>query len=488
MLPHSPVTLRANLYRPVLKPLRPVPLLVTKALTTHLQTTRSKSLTSTHLVVTKTLTSYLQATKTLTTHLQATRSKSLLVTKTFTSHLATMSAPASPAAKRLKTTDAAAPLIGTHSGHFHADEALAVYMLRLLPTYAESPLVRTRDPAKLAECHTVVDVGGEYDPARRRFDHHQRGFTATFPGRKTKLSSAGLVWAEFGREIVAQELRKARAEESRGGGSAEAMDITGDDGNTSTSVDVDDAAVTLVWKRLYESLIEALDGHDNGISALTFAPDQPPPQRNFSEAGFTLGALVGAFNPSWNTPVPSDPAEAQAAEDARFLEASAAIGGHFSRELSYTVRSWLPAREVVAAAFAARKGPQRAAETGSETAVDERGRILVLARQAVPWKDHLYTLESEAEAAGATDDKVLYVVYPEKPVPGAAWRVQAVPVEKDSFESRRPLLEPWRGFRDEQLSEICGVPGAIFVHASGFIGGNKTFDGAIAMAKKALDM
>ncbi|KAG9819245.1 hypothetical protein KCU78_g20589, partial [Aureobasidium melanogenum] len=51
------------------------------------------------------------------------------------------------AAKRVKMSG---PLIGTHSGHFHADEALAVYLLRLLPTYSDSTLVRTRDPEKLA--------------------------------------------------------------------------------------------------------------------------------------------------------------------------------------------------------------------------------------------------------------------------------------------------------------------------------------------------
>ena len=40
---------------------------------------------------------------------------------------------------------------------------------------------------------------------------------------------------------------------------------------------------------------------------------------------------------------------------------------------------------------------------------------------------------------------------------------------------------------DEALDEITGVPGGVFVHAAGFIGGNKTFDGAIAMARKALE-
>ena len=100
-------------------------------------------------------------------------------------------------AKKMKTDLS----IGTHNGHFHADEALAVYMLRLLPQYEHSTLVRTRDPAKLAECHTVVDVGGEYDASRNLFDHHQRTFTTTFPNRPTKLSSAGLVYMHFGKRI-----------------------------------------------------------------------------------------------------------------------------------------------------------------------------------------------------------------------------------------------------------------------------------------------
>lgn len=41
----------------------------------------------------------------------------------------------------------------------------------------------------------VLDVGGEYDPSRDRYDHHQKGFEEVFGhGFKTKLSSAGLVY------------------------------------------------------------------------------------------------------------------------------------------------------------------------------------------------------------------------------------------------------------------------------------------------------
>ncbi|KAL8392567.1 hypothetical protein RB595_002672 [Gaeumannomyces hyphopodioides] len=364
---------------------------------------------------------------------------------------------AESAAKRLKTTAAdGGPdvTIGTHNGHFHADEALAVYMLRQhIPTYAGAALVRTRDPAVLSGCHTVVDVGGEYDPDRLRFDHHQRTFDTTFPGRQTKLSSAGLVYMHFGRQIIARRLGDPDSD--------------------------NEATVDMLYAKLYESFVEALDAHDNGIHsydpALLAAAGA---EKRFSTGGFTLGAVVGRLNPNWNDPVPEDPAEAQAAEDSRFEAASSRIGEEFDRDLDYYTRSWLPARSVVADAFAHR----------DEHDVSGRGRILVFKGQSVPWKDHLYNLEAEAEAAQqGVDKKVIYVLYPEKPAPDAKWRVQAVPESKDSFQSRQPLPEAWRGFRDEELDKITGIPGCVFVHAAGFIGGNKTFEGALAMAKKALE-
>eukprot|EP00045_Choanoeca_perplexa_P009501 m.91956 g.91956 ORF g.91956 m.91956 type:complete len:65 (+) comp14925_c0_seq3:988-1182(+) len=49
-----------------------------------------------------------------------------------------------------------------------------------------------------------------------------------------------------------------------------------------------------------------------------------------------------------------------------------------------------------------------------------------------------------------------------------------VPISPGSFTSRKPLPEAWRGVRDQELSDKTGIPGCIFVHASGFIGGNET--------------
>lgn len=45
----------------------------------------------------------------------------------------------------------------------------------------------------------------------------------------------------------------------------------------------------------------------------------------------------------------------------------------------------------------------------------------------------------------------------------------------------------WCGVRDDELSKLSGIDGCIFVHASGFIGGNKTREGALTMARRALE-
>jgi len=350
------------------------------------------------------------------------------------------------ASKRLKTSTP--PLIGTHNGHFHADEALAVYLLRLLPTYTPSALLRTRDPARLSTCHTVVDVGGEYSPSTHRYDHHQRTFTTTFPAHSTKLSSAGLVYMHFGKAIIAQRT-----------------------GFKDGSEEVD-----VLYEKVYSDFIEALDAHDNGISVYD-PKDTATLQKRFYDGGISLGSLVGDLNANWSdTPGDSEQLsaeETQKQEDDRFLQASHLMGTTFLRKLDYYHKGWLPARSVVHASFAARKHHS------------PLGRIMALSR-SVPWKDHLYTLE--ASQSTPEDEKVLYVLYPEGPHEGAKWRIQAVSGSKDSFESRKPLPEAWRGVRDDKLDEATGVEGCVFVHASGFIGGNKSFAGAMEMARKAVEM
>ncbi|KAH7971185.1 hypothetical protein HPB49_020099 [Dermacentor silvarum] len=64
--------------------------------------------------------------------------------------------------------------IGTHSGNFHCDDALACFLLKQLPEYRDATVVRSRDQAVLDTCDAVVDVGAVYDHSKSRYDHHQK--------------------------------------------------------------------------------------------------------------------------------------------------------------------------------------------------------------------------------------------------------------------------------------------------------------------------
>jgi uncharacterized UPF0160 family protein len=122
--------------------------------------------------------------------------------------------------------------------------------------------------------------------------------------------------------------------------------------------------------------------------------------------------------------------------------------------LEYYANAWLPARDIVASALKSR------------THIEPNGKIVLFENYA-PWKEHLFELEGELHVAAS--EQPIYVIYPDET--GGQWRVQAVPVSPESFESRKGLPEAWRGLRDDELSKTSGVEGCVFVHASGFIGG-----------------
>lgn len=321
--------------------------------------------------------------------------------------------------------------VGTHNGTFHCDEALGCYMIRRTAKYAGAEIVRTRDPQVLDTLDAVLDVGGVYDPSRDRFDHHQRGFDQVFGhGFVTKLSSAGLVYKHYGLEIIAKEL----------------------------GLDAGHPDVERVYLAVYKSFVEAIDAIDNGINQ--YDTDQPPKYVNSTH----LSSRVGRLNLDW-----IDEDQSQEKENERFHCAMSLAGGEFIENVQSHAKSWLPARSIVEESLRVRQE------------IDSSGEIVVLKRFC-PWKLHLFELEQELKI----EPSIKYVLYEDGR--GQQWRVQAVAVSPDKFESRKPLPESWRGLRDEDLSRHCSIPNCVFVHISGFIGGNKSFEGALAMAKLALKL
>ena len=341
--------------------------------------------------------------------------------------------------------------MGTHSGAFQADEALGIWMLRQLPKWRDATLTRSRDPKVLEPLDIVIDVGGLYEHAKLRYDHHQRGFFETFDGAlgpsgggdvdrtatgpesatgafKTKLSASGLVYKHYGEELLC-----ALHPELGGAPDARAW----------------------AYEKLYAGFMEGIDANDNGIEIA----DAP----RYRE-GTTLPARVHRLNAPWNAP------KGGPSEDERFERASALCGAEFADALRAIVEVELPARAVVEAALLRRRD-----------AVHAGGEVLALTSGGCPWKTHLY----ELERAHGVAPLVKFVLYEDS---SGMWRVQAVTQEGTAFTNRVSLgAESWRGLRDDALSAEAGIPGCKFVHNTGFIGGNATYEGALAMAAKTME-
>ncbi|XP_052067437.1 MYG1 exonuclease-like isoform X1 [Mytilus californianus] len=319
--------------------------------------------------------------------------------------------------------------IGTHNGSFHCDEVLACFLLKHLPTYKDAEIIRTRDQKVLDTCDIVVDVGGVFDPSKNRYDHHQKTFTETMksllPTKKwtTKLSSAGLVYCHFGKDIVASILEKG----------------------------LTDPITETIFDKVYEHFVEEIDAIDNGVNQFDGEPRY--------QITTTLSNRVRNLNPNWN--------EENADEMVCFLKAMRVVGDEFMDRVMYYKKAWLPARQLVVDAIEKRK----------ET--DPSGEIMVLSSGGCPWRDHLFDIEQEQNIS----PPIKFVIYADS---NGNWRVQCVPVRIGSFENRLSLLSEWQGVRDDALSKLSGIPGCIFVHASGFIGGNKTYEGAMEMARKTM--
>ncbi|MQL92610.1 hypothetical protein Taro_025242 [Colocasia esculenta] len=201
----------------------------------------------------------------------------------------------------------------------------------------------------------------------------------------------------------------------------------------------------------------AIDAIDNGINQ--YETDQPPKYVNNTG----LSSRVGRLNLDW-----MDPDQSAEKENEAFQRAMMLAGGEFLERVRFHAKSWLPALSIVMECLAARRE------------IDPSGEIMVL-NKFCPWKLHLFELEEELKI----NPPIKYVIYQDDR--SKNWRVQAVAVSPDNFESRKPLPLPWRGLRDEELSKESGIPGCVFVHISGFIGGNQSYDGTLAMARASLN-
>lgn len=219
-------------------------------------------------------------------------------------------------------------IIATHSGKFHADDVWAVAVLDIV--FPGCDLVRTRDPDRIEAADFAVDVGGIWDPARGRFDHHQKGFDGARQNGVV-YASAGLVWKEYGRRCVAQLAHECCGEELS-----------------------PERAQEIAWA-IDGDLVQYLDMADTGAA------------RN-APGGYGLSAVVSGFNPTWIDEQMAGSSEA--AEEFRLNQ--------FRRAMAFI-------REVIINAVKYRVGALLALDQVRQAQRLEGGRLLFLENGALPW-------------------------------------------------------------------------------------------------------
>ena len=219
-------------------------------------------------------------------------------------------------------------VIVTHSGKFHADDAWAVAALKIL--FPQADVVRTRDSARIEAADFAVDVGGIWDPASGRFDHHQKGFAGARPSG-VPYASAGLVWKEYGARCVSA---LAAAHSGHQLADDKALEMA-------HSIDAD--------------VVQYLDLSD--VGAAKNAP-----------GGYGLSAVVSGFNPNWL--------------DEQRLGYGGADDGY---RLSQFFRAMELLTDIMTNAVRYRVGALLSVEQVRQAQVLEEGRLLFLENGAVPW-------------------------------------------------------------------------------------------------------
>lgn len=289
------------------------------------------------------------------------------------------------------------PLIVTHNAHFHPDDVCAVAVLHIL-LKGKYKLIRTRDESVIARADYVLDVGGIYDVAKKRFDHHQKGGAGLHEGG-TPYATFGLVWREYGEKLCGS---RAIADE------------------------------------IEKKFVASIDAMDNGVEIAKPLYKHAPP--------YYFGDFLFDVNPGWGE---------KPDYDGCFRKALDFAVDVLSREIERSQAN------AVGRAFV---------EEAYQKAEDKR---IITILGDYPWRTVLMN-----------HPEPLLII---KPRANGGWDAKAVPTAPQSFENRMQFPESWAGLSDDALAKVSGVPDAVFCHNGRFMVIARSREGALTLAKKALE-
>jgi uncharacterized UPF0160 family protein len=292
--------------------------------------------------------------------------------------------------------------IVTHSGGFHADDVFATALLKAVSEKEgkKVEVARSREKEVWQTGTYVIDVGGVYNEALGRFDHHQEG-GAGVRENGIPYSSFGLVWKRFGESVC---------------------------GNKKVADEVE---------RL---LVVPIDAHDCGVELVQNLKEGLQP--------LSISFLIHIFDPIWK--------ETNDENLFRGFGLAMEFATTVTERLIIKIQSGVEAEEVVTKALLSRENPK-----------------LLILDQYIPWEIPVSKVPG-----------ILYVVHPH---PRGNWSVEAVRENLAGFKNRKDLPQAWAGKVNEELQKITGVADATFCHNARFTCGAGSKEGALALAKLALD-
>lgn len=225
-------------------------------------------------------------------------------------------------------------------------------------------------------------------------------------------------------------------------------------GEGDKAVDIEYAAFGLVWKKfgpevagskkvadiIEQKLVAAIDAGDNGFEVGKYEYDVTP---------YSIQSAFYSMRPTWK--------ETNLTEDEMFFKCVVFAKEILLREI-IQVKDAVEAEEIVVSVY--------------KNSEDKR---IIALDDAYPFE---YALQNFSEP--------LYVIIPSKSAKDK-WSVRAVRQDSKTFKNKKDLPKDWAGLRDEELQKITGVKDAVFCHRALFMAVAKSKEGAVELAKKALE-
>lgn len=358
----------------------------------------------------------------------------------------------------------------THSDIFHLDEVMATGFAKYIWGDERVVVTRTRVPEEIEKGDIVLDVGLVYDPSRHRYDHHQRGFTETLDEKHgIPLSSCGLFIKHFYKELLDKFLNE---------------EFT----NKSSRVDIHELMVYL-----YDTLWEAIDAKDNGISYAYLKKTEE--KSVFANSGETYESDSEDNDSSEvRQPVSCNSAGPYSIEYNYWdnLDLGSVIRSmngddaynHSEQLTNFTNASqmaWMIMKQLMIGKvkrFLLMKEADELTSQAMKTRFDFHSSGQILCYESDNYLSASAIKRYEKEHKDEFPDhnsKIKFIVYP---ISSGDYRVGTI--QGVNYTKRMPLL-PENKMRENMSSELASD--IVFVHARGlFVGGAKTLETAKAMA------